>query len=88
MPSTGKDRNSFAIHSARSLHWSIFVSQRDSSCCRRFGFRRDLVHNRSVIPLGGIPQTVTNGPSRSHIGNCSAGAPTGTQSHHPKVLEE
>jgi hypothetical protein len=26
MPSTGKHPNSFAIHSGRWLHWSIFVS--------------------------------------------------------------
>jgi hypothetical protein len=58
MPSTGKHPNSFAIYS-RSLHWSIFVSEPDSSCCHRFGFGGDLVRNRSVMPLGS--QTVTNG---------------------------
>jgi hypothetical protein len=52
MPSTGKRPNSFAIHSARSLHWSIFVSELDSSCCHRFGFGGDLIRNRSVMPLG------------------------------------
>ena len=30
MPSTGKHPNSFAIHSTKSLHWTIFVSERDS----------------------------------------------------------
>jgi len=30
MPSTGKHPNSFAIHSPKSLHWTIFVSERDS----------------------------------------------------------
>jgi hypothetical protein len=50
MPSTGKHPNSFAIHSARSLHWSIFVSERDSSCCHRFGFGGDLVRLVLTIP--------------------------------------
>jgi hypothetical protein len=54
MPSTGKHPNSFAIHSARSLHWSIFVSEHDCSCCLRFSSGGDLVRNRSVMPLGSI----------------------------------
>lgn len=52
MPSTGKRPNSFAIHSARPLHWSIFVSDRDFSCCHRFGFGGDHIRNRFVMPLG------------------------------------
>jgi hypothetical protein len=54
MPSTGKHPNSFAIHSTKSLHWTIFVSERDSNCCHRFGFGGDVVRNRSVMPVGSI----------------------------------
>ena len=54
MPSTGKHRNSFAIHSAKFLHWTIFVSERDSSCCHRFGFGGDVARNRSEMPVGSI----------------------------------
>jgi hypothetical protein len=60
MPSTGKDPNSFAIHSARSLHWSIFVSDRDSSCCHRFGFGGDLIRNRSIGSRGDDPSYRSN----------------------------
>jgi hypothetical protein len=61
MPSNGKHPNSFVIHSAKSLHWTIFVSELTLELLSPIRLWR----RRRSQPVRNArweyPQTVTNG---------------------------